>query len=179
MSKPIEITTERLLLTPLSLQHASDNYVGWLNDEDVIKYTEITAPYTSTELKTFLENVDRDKELLCWAIHIKGSNKHIGNVKISPVNKRHGYAEYSILMGDKTEWGKGYASEASRAVVDYCFKKENIRKIVLGVVEDNVAAVELYKKMGFVTEGVFVKHGIYDGKYSNVLRMGIFNEAEK
>lgn len=176
MSKPIVITTSRLLLVPLSQLHASDSYLSWLNDEEVIKYTEITAPYTAKELKIFLENVDKDKELLCWAIHIKESNKHIGNIKISPLNNRHGFAEYSILMGDKTEWGKGYAFEASRAVVDYCFKEENIRKIVLGVVEDNLAAVELYKKMGFVTEGVFIKHGIYSGKFCNVIRMGIFNE---
>jgi ribosomal-protein-alanine N-acetyltransferase len=78
-------------------------------------------------------------------------------------------------MGDKKEWGKGYAKEASKTIVDYCFGPAGIRKITLGVVEDNVNAVKLYEKLGFAVEGRYRKHGFYAGKFCNVLRMALFN----
>jgi RimJ/RimL family protein N-acetyltransferase len=79
------------------------------------------------------------------------------------------------MMGDRSEWGKGYAAEASKAVLDYCFQEAGLRKVTLGVVEENAAAVNLYKKLGFVVEGVYKKHGLYNGHYCDLLRMAIFN----
>ncbi len=79
------------------------------------------------------------------------------------------------MMGRRSEWGKGYAKEASNKVINFCFQKLHIRKITLGVVADNAAAVALYKKMGFVIEGVYKKHGFYDNKYCDTFRMALFN----
>ena len=78
------------------------------------------------------------------------------------------------MMGDSDEWGKGYAKEASEIIIDYCFRELRIRKITLGVVEDNSAALNLYRKLGFLIEGVYRNHGYYDGKLCNIIRMAIF-----
>ncbi len=107
---------------------------------------------------------------------IKESNKHIGNIKIDPINYKHGYGEYGIMMGDKTEWGKGYAKEASQTIIKFCFEILNLRKIKLGVVEANIAALELYKKLEFEIEGIYKNHCIYDGVLNNIVRMSIFNK---
>ena len=45
-------------------------------------------------------------------IHLKENCKHIGNIKIDPINKKHGTGEYGIMMGDKDEWGKRLNSTA-------------------------------------------------------------------
>jgi RimJ/RimL family protein N-acetyltransferase len=59
------------------------------------------------------------------------------------------------------------------------FTKCNLRKITLGVVSANVAAVELYEKCGFIKEGVYKNHGQYAGEYRDVIRMAKFNKAIK
>jgi RimJ/RimL family protein N-acetyltransferase len=51
-----------------------------------------------------------------------------------------------------------------------------LRKINLGVVEKNIDAVNLYKKLGFQQEGYLLKHLIYDEIEENVIRMAIFRE---
>lgn len=173
------IETQRLILKPLSLSHLSNDYVTWMNDPEVNKYLESGGDYTLQKLNDFLEEVEQ-KEILFWAIHIKEQNRHIGNIKIDPINNRHLFAEYGIMMGDKTEWGKGYAFEASRAVIDYCFSENlNLRKINLGVQFKNQSAIKLYQKIGFEVEGRFINHVITAEGYDDILRMAIFNPKNK
>ena len=112
--------------------------------------------------------------MLFWAIHLIEGGKLTGNIKIDPVNKRHGLGEYGIMMGDSVEWGKGYAKEASEIVIDHCFRELRLRKITFGVVEDNSAALNLFKNLRFSTEGVYRNHGYYDGILCNLIRMAIF-----
>jgi RimJ/RimL family protein N-acetyltransferase len=167
----------RLVFRPVDTSYCTANYLLWMNDQEVTRYMEVFGDYSKEDLKKYLLTAEKNKTLLFWAIHIKENNKHIGNIKIDPINRHHGFGEYGIMMGDKSEWGNGYAEEATKAIIDYCFKEQGLRKIVLGVVEDNLPAVRLYKKLGFVTEGVYKDHGKYDGRYCNILRMAIFNSA--
>lgn len=51
----------------------------------------------------------------------------------------------------------------------------SIQKISLSVVQTNVNAIQLYKKLGFVEEGLLVKDRIHrDGNYYNTVLMGRF-----
>ena len=80
-------------------------------------------------------------------------------------------------MGDKSEWGKGYAKEASKKIIEFFFGEEKpLRKINLGVVKSNTSAVKLYESLGFEIEGVFKQHVNYDGIYHDILRMALFNK---
>lgn len=168
------LESDRLLCVPLSLVHLSQEYVGWLNNPVIYKYLDTGGNYTIETLRNYLSEAEK-KDIFFWAIHLKINNKHIGNIKIDPVNLKHGWGEYGIMMGDMDEWGKGYAFEASSAIIHYCFETLNLRKINLGVIEENVKAVELYKKLGFTIEGVFKDHIIHNGRYLNSLRMALFN----
>ena len=168
------LESKNLIYKPLSLEHLSKDYVNWLNDDKVNKYLESGNDYNLKKLENFLIEVEK-KEILFWAIHLKKNNTHIGNIKIDPINEKHGLGEYGILIGKKSEWGKGYAKESSKTIIKFCFEKIKLRKIALGVVEDNIAALELYKKIGFVVEGRLKKHGIYNNKYCNLIRMAMFN----
>lgn len=173
------LESERLIYKPLTTQYCNGTYLNWLNDEVVILYLETTAPYTFEQLHEYLQAAENNKEMLYWAIHVKKNDKHIGNIKIDPINRYHGFGEYGIMIGDKLEWGKGYATEASKAVLEYCFYKEDLRKIYLGVVEENTTAVNIYKKLGFQVEGRYKDHGFYNGHYCDVLRMALFNPSFK
>ena len=173
MKIPI-LTSQRIELKPLDRSYCSESYVGWMNDPEVYKYMDSRGNYTLDKLEAYLASVE-DSDMLFWAIIIKDSGKHIGNIKIDPVNTVHNFAEYGIMMGDRSEWGKGYAFEASQLVLDYCFKSLKIRKINLGVVDENVNGVRLYKKLGFVVEGVFRKHLVYDSNYYDSIKMALFN----
>lgn len=176
--KAPELESSRLFLKPLSLEHLSAKYVGWLNDPEVYRYLETGGDYDLEKLGKFLSDIEK-KTILFWAIHLKKDLKHIGNIKIDPIHLRHNIGEYGILMGDRKEWGKGYAREASQRVIDFCFKEKipKLRKMTLGVVADNEIAIRLYRKLGFKTEGHYKYHAFHDDKYCDTLRMALFNPA--
>jgi RimJ/RimL family protein N-acetyltransferase len=166
----IDLESERLRFDRLSEKHISKDYVDWINDSEVNTYLETRGNYTIDLLKSYIEEQYK-KEIYFWAIHLKGSNKHIGNIKIDPINNEANAGEYGILIGDKTSWGKGYAKEASIRILKYCFEELKLTTITLGVIEDNVNAVRLYKNMGFKVDAIKEDVGIYNNKLSNALRM--------
>ena len=146
--KAVELESKNLIFKKLSKKHLSIDYVNWLNDPDVNSYLESGGSYTIKLLEEYLTEQEQ-KDILFWAIHLKCSNKHIGNIKIDPINHKNNSGEYGILIGDKTSWGKGYAKEASLTIIKHCFDEIKLSKITLGVIEDNLNAVKLYKKLGF------------------------------
>lgn len=173
--KAVYLESRRLYFEPLSKKHLSDNYLSWLNDNEVNKYLEVSGDYTVEMLQNFVETQEK-KDILFWAIHIKSSNKHIGNIKIDPIDIDNKSGEYGIMMGDKKEWGKGYAKEASKAIIDYCFNILNLSQITLGVIETNATAVNLYEKLGFSLYNRIKNYGIYDNSNSDSLRMIKIND---
>jgi RimJ/RimL family protein N-acetyltransferase len=168
------LESDRLVLEPLSLKFLSQRYVDWMNDELVNLYLESGGDYTFNKLKSYLLNVETST-MYFWAIKIKDTNEHIGNIKIDPINSKHLFGEYGILIGDRTSWGKGFAKEASKLVLDYCFSTIHLRKINLGVLSTNHKAIALYKKLGFTQEGCFKSHSYFKGVYVDSIRMAIFN----
>lgn len=172
--KASELKSERLILRPLSLEHLSESYVNWLNDPEVYRYLESGGDYSIEKLRNFLEE-QVNKEILFWAIHLRTTEKHIGNIKIDPIEKNQNSGEYGIMMGDRTEWGKGYAREASWTVINYCFEALNLSQITLGVVENNIKALSLYKSMGFEVTKTIKDKGVYNGKMCNSIRMKLIN----
>lgn len=169
----IDINTDNLYLTRLNEKFISERYLEWLNDKDLVKYTEVQSNQTYSSLEEYILNC-LNKNVYFWAIIHKKTNTHIGNIKIDPINTRHGFAEYGILIGEKKFSGKGFAKEASKAVVDYCFEKLNIRKICLGVIEENRKALNLYLSMGFKIEGVYKAHRKVGNAYLDEIRLAKF-----
>jgi len=168
------IESERLKLIPMNTSFITERYLAWLNDPEVYLFLETGGNYSMDDLRSYV-NTAIEKKTLFWAIVQKDNGNHIGNIKIDPVNERHLTGEYGIMMGDKESWGKGFAHEATDALLKYCFQTLGLRKVLLGVVKDNDNAVKLYHRLGFITEGEFREHGFYNGKYCDTLRMAMFN----
>jgi len=169
------LETERLNLYKVTEEFCNDNYLSWLHDKEVNKYLDSgNLPISLDDLILYVKNIPNDDIFL--AIVIKENKKHIGNIRIHSINYKNGLGESGILLGDKSEWGKGYAKEASIAVFNHCFNRLNLRKITMGAVQENIASIKLYEKIGFKQEGLFKKHAFYDGEFRNSIKMALFKD---
>jgi RimJ/RimL family protein N-acetyltransferase len=174
------LETERLILSSVTLADCTKNYLSWLNDTDVNMYLESGFyQHNMQGLVDFVNGYQSNKKAVFLVIRLKENNKHIGNIKIDKINYIHRNCEYGIMMGDKTEWGKGYAKEASIAIINYAFEQLGLNKVNLGVIDSNNVAVKLYEIIGFVVEGV-LKQNFYERTSStlkNEIRMAVFNNT--
>lgn len=88
--------------------------------------------------------------------------------------------ELGIGIGDKNYWGKGYGREAVRLLVDYAFRYRNAGKVWLRVHGSNARAIRAYQVVGFVEEGRQRQHVWSNGRYDDLVLMGILRaEWEK
>lgn len=83
-------------------------------------------------------------------------------------------SELSIYI-NPAEQGTGKGKETLNLLMDYGFSEMNLNKI-WGECYDNNNAIELYKKVGFVVEGIIRDSYFHGGKYGNSY---IFSILEK
>lgn len=172
----IVLKSEKLTLKPLDLSFLSNDYVNWLNDVRVNKYLETSSNYTLNKLEKYLSSI-QDNKTLAWAIVLKHNKKHIGNIKIDPIDIKNRTCRYGIMIGDSNEWGKNYAKNASELVIEYCFNTLNLREMYLGVVDEHKGAINLYKKLNFVVSGKWDPEYVnYNGTIYHIIRMSLVNK---
>lgn len=94
-------------------------------------------------------------------------NGLIGLLYIDTKNKK---AEYYITIGNYKYLGKGIAAKASKLLLDYAF---NNLRVYLYTETDNLAAVKLYEKVGFVREGTIKKDLFSRGRFVDRYIYGI------
>jgi RimJ/RimL family protein N-acetyltransferase len=164
----------RLRLRP---HRAADlpNYVTWLNDPDVTEFTALESGNVTLEgEREWLARVSApDSPTRNWAIEADG--RHIGNCALH-LHESGKMAGFGIIIGDKTQWGKGYGSAALREVLRIGFQEMNLHRIHLTALGGNTRALRCYEKSGFRHEGLRRRHYLKRGKWLDVVCMGILRE---
>jgi RimJ/RimL family protein N-acetyltransferase len=95
----------------------------------------------------------------CFAIHERKSKRLIGTTALTDrVQRPHGpSALFRIVIGEKSCWGKGYGTEATRLVVAHAFAALGLAEVRLEVFSHNARAIAAYSRVGFEVTGEHVE----------------------
>lgn len=169
------ILTERLILRSLAGADVGPHYLGWLSDADILRYLEVrfSVPPTIDALTKFVVDTNVSSNELLLGIFLRNPLRHIGNIKLGPVCKNHNRADLGFLIGDRAEWGKGYATEAISAVVRFALTEFKLAKITAGCYASNHGSSRALEKAGFVQEARLYGHWLCDGTREDGLLFGI------
>lgn len=166
------IDGERLYLREVQLADAEGGYHRWMNDAEVTRYLESRFyPHSVESLKEFISG-NQGPDNLLLAIVEKNGHRHIGNIKLGPINWLHRRGDIGILIGEKDCWGKGYATEAVQLLTDYAFDSLNLHKVTAGCYDLNEGSARAFEKAGFVREATRPGHYYHDGVYVNEILLG-------
>jgi RimJ/RimL family protein N-acetyltransferase len=176
----VTLRGNRIELSQVRIQDATDQYLSWLNDVEVNKFLE--TRWISQTLETVISHIKKvsssPTELLLKIV-VAAEEMHIGNIKIGPIDVNNKSAELSYLIGEKSFWGQGYATEAINLCVDYCFGTLGLYKIQAGCFDSNIGSQKALLKSGFELEGRFRKRILaIDGSREDHLWFGRLNEAQ-
>jgi RimJ/RimL family protein N-acetyltransferase len=142
------IETARLVLRAPSPRDL-DGIVELANN---IRVAEMTAtiphPYTRKDAETWLDKVDRGKghSLVVFA---KGDEKRVlvGVAGFGHRGDEH-HPEIGYWVGEE-HWGNGYATEASRALIDHAFSETDIEALAASCRINNTSSRRVIEKCGF------------------------------
>ena len=152
----------------------TEKYVNWLNDSEVNKYLESRlSAQTPETIEQFVLNTLDSRDNYMFAIVYKKSNEHIGNIKIGPIHPIYKNSFVGYLIGDKSYWGKGLASEAVYLAAKFCFDVLSLHKVNAGVYAPNTGSIRVLTKLGFKNEACIRDDVFLDGEYLDMLRYGV------
>jgi len=170
------LTGDHIILRPLKVTDW-EKTIKWRNNIS-IKQQAMMHPFPITELveKEWYEEMVKSKsnKLVYFTITQKKDDKPIGFCMLNNINYIHKRCELGIVIGNEESQGKGYGKEAMELLINYAFYTLNLNKITLEVVENNIAAIKLYKNLDFIEEGKLIQHLSIDGYYSNVYILSKF-----
>lgn len=173
------IEGEHIFLREVRREDVNENYYKWMNDNEITRYTESRFyPYSMEQLQAFVTSLDGKRNDVFLAIIEKDSNRHVGNIKLGGIDWIHRQANIGVIIGEKSCWGKGYASEAIALLSKYAFKKLNLHKVWAGCYSNNLGSIKAFQKAGFIEEAVQRKHCFYEGEYIDVVLLGKFDEGD-
>lgn len=153
-------TTERLILRRLTIADL-DNLYQLDRDSAVMRFINGGWPLSNEEIRQFLTNVlasyDREPYFGFWAIALRGSQEFAGWILVRDAREFKWAADYDLARPGEVEigwrllrsqWGRGYATEAARAVVACGFAERAIDTFVAWALADNRASVRVMEKLG-------------------------------
>lgn len=170
------ITGNKIYLRKLHETDANEEYLKWLNDYEVTKYTESRFyPNTLESLKNYLSSINNNYNI-AFAIIETTKRKHIGNIKLGNINYIHRFGDIGFIIGDKDFWGKGIATEAIGLVVEYAFKRLNLRRLSAGVYSENIASIKALEKAGFKKSYIEKHKYFFEDKYVDSVTLELVND---
>ncbi len=145
---------ERLTLRALDPADASPGYLRWLHDPAVTQYLEVRfdPPKDLTALRHYIAAVADSDNSILWGIYLRDGDRLVGTIKLSALNRHHERADIGLLIGDRTIWGQGIATEAIRLVVGHAFGALRLKKLCAGLYSANEGSRRAFLKAGFVEE---------------------------
>ena len=146
-----EISSERFVIKSLTPEiDELEVYLSWMRNKNANPFIHgINENFSSQELVDYVSEKNFSSTALLLGIFVKPDDTHIGNVKLEPIIPRKS-AVIGILVGEEDWRGKGVGFEVMTRVLEYCFKDLKLEKVELGVNKKNIAAINLYSRIGFV-----------------------------
>jgi [ribosomal protein S5]-alanine N-acetyltransferase len=152
---PIMLRTERLVLADLTLEDLHHTY-AMDRDPLVMRYIGDGKP----EARPFDEYSEffrgriglwLSERFHVWSMREHGQDKFLGWAMLKPI-KDTLHVEVGYRM-PQTSWGKGYATEATQAILAFAFDDLKLEEVIAVTHPDNAASQHVLQKCGLVRDG--------------------------
>lgn len=153
----MEIQTTNLVLVDVDWMDIEDIHRLHLYPE-VDQFNTIGIPSNIEETKEIMRPViervaGEEQKYYAWKIRVKSTGRFIGlaGFSLSLDRFKSGEIYYKLLPA---EWGKGYATEVSKALIRLGFETFKLHRIEAGVAVENKASIRVLEKSGMSKEGL-------------------------
>ena len=171
--------SEHIFLRTMQPSDATLAYLGWLSDPQINAQLEVrfSSPQSTADLESFIASINASSHTLMLGIFLKDDDRHIGNIKLGPIDWHHQVGDVGFLIGDISQWGKGLASTAIALLANYAFTHLKLAKLTAGCYAENEGSRRALQKAGFMEEGRRVSQWLVAGRRQDGILLGRTNPA--
>src|SRR5262245_29064712 len=159
------LASGRVFLRPFEATDA-ETYRRWRADAEPMALAgwHERAPLSLAQVERRIAGLaeDQGKEMYSFVLCLVDGERPIGEVLLFDLDRVNGSAQVGIFIGEVDEWGKGYGTDAVRAIVDFGFAELRLERVWLNVSTENPRAQRAYEKVGFVREAT-LRHDRWEG----------------
>jgi len=157
------LTTAHLHLRPWQIEDA-ETLLGILQEKDILQYFPPTSPATLEKMERYIcfhQAHWQERGYGHWAVVTRQEEKVIGwtGLEFLPDTQE---TEVAYLLSHAF-WGKGMATEAAQAALDFGFQSAGLHSIIGLVHPENIGSQRVLEKIGLV----FTRRAIYFGMELN------------
>jgi len=169
---------EKVRLIPLDPERHFDFAMRLVNDPDVTQWLKIgDFPISTLAEREWMEKRSRGMENdIMFAIETL-DGKVIGFSGLHKIEWRNGVATTGTAIGDKSQWGKGYGSDAARVRSRYAFEVLGLRMLLSSWLEGNEASKRMLLGVGYELYGTAKKRLWKRGEFRDLNLCCLTREA--
>jgi RimJ/RimL family protein N-acetyltransferase len=187
MSDRMEIQTplfegQLVCLAPIDHDHDPEIESQWTHDAEFMRmqFTEPMRPLSPAQVKKKYEAIEKDveesKNLFHFTIRLRLDDRLLGFTRLYWVEWTNGAGMLMLGIGNRSDRGQGYGSEALHLMLRYTFAELNLHRLGATIPEYNSVARHVFAKAGFVEE-VRRRQAINrDGQRWDLIHVGILRE---
>ncbi|HEY4867683.1 MAG TPA: GNAT family protein [Candidatus Dormibacteraeota bacterium] len=148
--------------------------IAWFEDLEVTARLLRRWPPSLEDEQEWLKKTAADPDSVFWVIEHEG--RPIGVTGIEGIDWVNGRGKTGTLIGDKSCWGKGIASEVMRLRADFAFRELPLRKLQSGYLEGNEASRRAQAAAGYREVGRFHGQFFREGRWLDEILTELLRE---
>jgi [ribosomal protein S5]-alanine N-acetyltransferase len=149
-----DVEGDQLALRALDEAHANGPYLYWLRDKEVTRFLEARfLDYDIGRLRDYIRTENERPDSVLFGIFRLADGELIGTLKLSRIQSKHRNCDIGLMIGEKSEWGKGRGTEAISLACRYAFDTLKLHKVTAGCYADNLGSAQVFMKAGFALDG--------------------------
>jgi len=171
-----------ICLAPIDREKDAEIESKWTHDASYQRMldTEPARPLSPAQVKkkyaAIEKEMEEEKNRYYFTIRTLEEDRLVGFTRIAWISWSHGYGAIQIGVGDPNDRRKGYGQEALKLLLRFAFQEVNLHRINAQVPEYNRAAMNMFKKAGFV-EDVRRREALNrEGKRWDMIHLGLLRD---
>lgn len=160
MNPPNQMETERLILRKPRRDDAPMIFSAYAQDTEVTRYM-IWRPHKNVEetrrVIELMIKLWEEGKAYSYVITPKNSDAAIGMIALHP----DGYRVSIGYVLSRSDWGRGYITEAAQAVTHWLLKQPDIYRVFATCDIENSASARVMEKIGMQREGILRRYIVH------------------
>ena len=172
----LPLRTPRLLLRPVRVEDAADMFQNWAGDPEVARYLSWETHKSEADSRAYLESMTAGYArpgVYDWGIVFEETL--VGTIGVPRMSEADLNCEVGYCLGRRW-WGRGIATEALRAVIDFLFAQVGFHRIAAVHDPENPASGRVMQKAGMSREGMLRQSAWLKGRFVDTVVYSILRD---